>query len=103
MRYAVDQPVDGTRGRAHIVFKGARVAVYVDGCYWHGCRPRHDAQEQRPVVEGKLDTNRSRDADTDARLTEAGWTVLRFWEHDDPVESAAKVVAVVRGEIAGRR
>lgn len=104
LRYVVDHPVDGTRRRADIVFKGARVAVYVDGCYWHGC-PSHGTM---PKSNGqwwkeKLDTNRSRDADTDARLTEAGWTVLRFWEHDDPVESAAKVVAVVRGEIAGRR
>ena len=48
----------------------------------------------------KLAANRRRDADTEARLTEAGWTVLRFWEHDDPVESAAKIIAVVKREAA---
>jgi DNA (cytosine-5)-methyltransferase 1 len=104
LRYAVDHAVDGTRRRADIVFKGARVAVYVDGCYWHGC-PSHGTMPKSngQAWKEKFDANRSRDADTDLRLAEAGWTVMRFWEHEDPVESAAKVVAVVRGEPAGRR
>jgi DNA (cytosine-5)-methyltransferase 1 len=104
LRYAVDHPVDGTRRRADIVFRGARVAVYVDGCYWHGCEahgtmPKSNGQAWKD----KFAANRSRDADTEARLVEAGWTVMRFWEHEDPVESAAKVLAAVRGERAGRR
>ena len=104
LRYAVDHAVDGTRRRADIVFKGARVAVYVDGCYWHGC-PSHGTMPKSNghAWKEKFASNRSRDADTDARLAEAGWTVMRFWEHEDPVESAARVVAVVRGEPADRR
>jgi DNA mismatch endonuclease (patch repair protein) len=90
--------VDGTRRRADIVFKDARVAVYVDGCYWHNC-PSHGTmpKSNSGAWKEKFERNRARDADTDARLAEAGWTVLRFWEHDDPCEAAAKVVAVVRG------
>lgn len=101
LRYLVDHPVDGTRRRADIVFRGARVAVYVDGCYWHGC-PVHGTmpKRNREWWNDKLAANRRRDADTEARLTEAGWTVLRFWEHDDPVESAAKIIAVVKREAA---
>jgi len=99
LRYLVDHSVDGTRRRADIVFPGPRVAVFVDGCYWHSCPvhgtlPKNNAQWWKE----KFDTNRVRDLDTDARLIEAGWTVLRFWEHDDPTESAAKIVTVVRGE-----
>ncbi len=99
LRYVVDHAVDGNRRRADIVFKGARVAVYVDGCYWHGC-PSHGTlpKSNGQAWKEKFGANRSRDDDTDARLAEAGWTVLRFWEHEDPVESAAKVVAVVRGQ-----
>ena len=102
LRYAVDHAVDGTRRRADIVFKGARVAVYVDGCYWHGF-PSHGSlpKSNGEAWKEKFDANRSRDADTDSRLAAAGWTVMRFWEHDDPVESAAKVVAVVRGHQPG--
>ncbi len=98
LRYLVDQPVDGTRGRADIVFRGARVAVYVDGCYWHGC-PAHGTapKSHSEWWKKKIAANRTRDTATDARLTDAGWTVLRYWEHDDPVEFASKVFAAVRG------
>lgn len=103
LRYAVDHAVDGNRRRADIVFKGARVAVYVDGCFWHGC-PSHGTT---PKSNGeawmeKLAANRARDADTDARLKQAGWTVMRFWEHEDLVEAATIVCAAVRGEEVGR-
>lgn len=103
LRYVVNHSVDGTRRRADIVFKDARVAVYVDGCYWHGC-PSHGTMPKSngQAWKEKLDANRSRDDDTNARLVEAGWTVLRFWEHEDPVASAAKVVAAVRAEPPGR-
>lgn len=104
LRYAVDQVVDGTRGRADIVFKDARVAVYVDGCYWHGC-PLHGTlpKSNSQAWKEKFEANRLRDESNDVRLTEGGWTVMRFWEHDDPVESATKVVAAVRGEETSRR
>jgi DNA (cytosine-5)-methyltransferase 1 len=100
LRYTIDRPVDGTRRRADIVFSGPRVAVYVDGCFWHGC-PDHGTlpKKSREWWRAKLDANRRRDADTDARLREAGWVVLRFWEHDDPAV-AAKLISTT---VASRR
>jgi DNA (cytosine-5)-methyltransferase 1 len=99
LRFVVDRTVDGTRRRADIVFRGPRIAVYVDGCYWHNC-PIHGTtpKENREWWEEKFEANRMRDADTDTRLTQAGWRVLRFWEHDDPVVAAEKVAAFVRTE-----
>jgi DNA mismatch endonuclease Vsr len=104
LRYVVDYALGGTRRRADIVFKGARVAVYVDGCFWHSC-PSHGTMPKSNgnAWKEKFDANRARDQDTDARLAEAGWTVMRFWEHDDPVESAAKVATAVRAVATGRR
>lgn len=97
MRYATDLVIDGSRRRADIVFKGAQVAVFVDGCFWHGC-PSHGTLPKSNTVawKKKFEANHARDDDTDVRLAEIGWTVMRFWEHEDPVESAAKIVAVVR-------
>jgi len=92
-RYRVDYPpVPGLRRRADVVFTRRRVAVFVDGCYWHGC-PEHYAA---PVTNaaywsGKVARNRARDADTDARLREAGWRPVRVWEHE-PVEAAIAAV-----------
>jgi DNA (cytosine-5)-methyltransferase 1 len=96
LRFVVDRTVDGTRRRADIVFRGPRIAVYVDGCYWHSC-PTHGTtpKENRTWWEEKFEANRLRDADTDSRLTQAGWRVLRFWEHDDPIAAAETVAALV--------
>lgn len=96
LRFVVDRAVDGTRRRADIVFRGPRIAVYVDGCYWHNC-PTHGTtpKENRSWWEEKFEANRSRDADTDARLTQDGWRVLRFWEHDDSADAADAVAALV--------
>lgn len=94
LRYRIDnQPVPDLRRRADVVFRGARVAVFVDGCFWHGC-PEHATW---PVANAewwrtKIERTRARDRDTDRRLTEAGWTVVRVWEHE-PVEAAADRVA----------
>ena len=93
-RYRVDVPiVPGTRRRADIVFGRARVAVFVDGCFWHGC-PEHGQRAHH--VNGwywpeKIAGNRRRDADTDARLRAAGWAVVRVWEHQDPEQAAALI------------
>jgi len=94
LRYRVDRTVlSGTRRRADLVFSSDRVAVFVDGCFWHGC-PIHATQ---PKANGlwwrdKLETNRRRDRDTDRRLTEAGWHVIRVWEHEAAAEAAARIV-----------
>lgn len=99
LRYRLDQPiVVGTRRRIDIVFASPRVAVCVDGCFWHGCR-WHGKREH--AINGwywpdKISANRQRDEDTNRRLRAAGWTVLRFWEHTDPVIAADRIEAVVR-------
>lgn len=96
LRYRVDLPLLGTRRRADVAFTRAKIAIFVDGCYWHGC-PLHgtSARSNRAFWANKIAVNQARDRDTDARLKAAGWTVLRFWEHEDPVEAANAVHAAV--------
>jgi DNA (cytosine-5)-methyltransferase 1 len=96
LRYLVDQCVDGTRRRADIVFRGPRLVVYVDGCFWHSC-PDHATipKENRSWWVDKLEANRRRDMDTDERLRRAGWKVLRFWGHEDPSVAAARIVDAI--------
>lgn len=98
LRYRVDVPLPGmARRRADILFTRAKVAVFVDGCFWHGC-PIHGTQ---PKNNGswwhtKLAGNQARDRDTNARLQAEGWTVLRFWEHEDFSEAADAIEDAVR-------
>jgi DNA mismatch endonuclease (patch repair protein) len=98
LRYFVDKaPLKGMRRRADVVFPRRRVAVYVDGCFWHSCpehatHPRNNAQWWAD----KLAANVARDRDTDRRLDEAGWTVVRIWEHEDPAVAAERVTEAVR-------
>lgn len=105
MRYRIDRaPLKGMRRRADIVFGPARVAVYIDGCFWHGC-PEHGRTQTAANPEywsAKMERNRARDADTDRRLAEAGWAVVRAWEHDDPAKVAADVCALVRRRARGK-
>jgi DNA mismatch endonuclease (patch repair protein) len=74
------------------VFPKQRLAVFMDGCFWHGCPEHYSA----PVAHAeywrrKLETNRQRDSETDRLLAGAGWTVLRIWEHEDPTVAAARI------------
>jgi DNA mismatch endonuclease (patch repair protein) len=97
LRFRVDWPLPGTRRRADLAFVSAKVAVFVDGCFWHGC-PRHGTW---PKANGawwrtKIEGNIRRDRNTDAILRKAGWKVLRFWEHDDSGRAARKIAKVVR-------
>lgn len=93
LRYRVQVKVPGNHRRTiDIAFKRIRLAVYVDGCFWHGC-PEHGT---RPTTNAdwwdwKRARNRARDWDTDRLLHEAGWSVLRVWEHEDPAVAADKV------------
>ena len=97
LRYRVDKAVvPGTRRRPDVVFPTERVAVFVDGCFWHDC-PEHGTQ---PRANGqwwrdKIAANVRRDRDTNQRLEGAGWIVIRAWEHEDPIEVAGRVEAVV--------
>lgn len=98
LRYRVDvAPLPGLRRRADLVFAGPRVAVYVDGCFWHGC-PTHATwpKANAEFWRNKIETNRRRDADTDARLAAEGWTVVRVWEHEDPAEASERIIEAVR-------
>jgi DNA mismatch endonuclease, patch repair protein len=98
LRFRVDRAVlTDRRRRADIVFGPARVVVFVDGCFWHGC-PDHATWpvENETFWRDKIETNRLRDRDTDERLARAGWSVVRVWEHEDPAAAADRVERVVR-------
>jgi DNA mismatch endonuclease, patch repair protein len=102
LRYRVDaSPVPSLRGRADILFRQARVAVYVDGCFWHSC-PDHGVlpKGNRDWWRDKLAVTVHRDRTTDSTLAELGWRVVRVWEHEDPAAAADRIEAAVRG---GRR
>ncbi|MFE7410075.1 very short patch repair endonuclease [Streptomyces laurentii] len=97
LRYRVHRrPLKGVRREADIVFRPAKVAVFVDGCFWHGC-PEHATWPKRnsQFWREKIEKNRARDANTDARLQEAGWLAVRVWEHESAAEAAIRVAAVV--------
>ncbi|MEU2750323.1 very short patch repair endonuclease [Streptomyces collinus] len=93
LRYRVEYPVPGLpRRRIDVAFPRAKVAVLIDGCFWHGCpqhatRPKANAEWWRT----KLERNMARDRETTEHLVAAGWTVLRFWEHEDPADVAGQV------------
>ncbi|SHK41307.1 T/G mismatch-specific endonuclease [Pseudonocardia thermophila] len=99
LRYRVDAPLPGMpRRRADMVFPGRKVAVFVDGCFWHSC-PEHTSipRANREWWMAKLRRNTERDRETDAHLRALGWTVLRFWEHEEPVAVVDSVERIVRG------
>jgi DNA mismatch endonuclease (patch repair protein) len=100
LRFRVQLPLpDGGRRRADVVFPRARVVVFVDGCFWHGC-PTHATwpKANADFWREKIETNRRRDRDTDRRLGSLGWCVIRVWEHEDPETAASKIEAVVRAQ-----
>lgn len=96
-RYRVNRrPEKDIRRTADLVFATTRVAVFVDGCYWHGC-PEHYAAPATNASywSDKVSTNRARDVETNQLLHERGWTVLRFWEHQPPMSVATEIAEVV--------
>ena len=104
LRYRVAvRPVPNLRRTADLVFRSARVAVFVDGCFWHGCPTHHTkASANADYWAQKVEKNMQRDRDTDERLAAAGWLPVRVWEHEDPVEAGQRIAQVVR-ERAPRR
>ena len=101
-RYRVDRPViPGLRRRADLVFSGPKVAVFVDGCFWHSC-PRHGTRPKANAKwwASKLETNRRRDSDTNRRLRASGWRVVRVWEHETPAKAADRVATAVNSRNA---
>lgn len=98
LRYRVNRrPLATLRRTADIVFTRARVAVFIDGCFWHGCPDHYQRPNtNRAFWDPKVQKNRIRDAETTSKLAASGWTVLRFWEHEDPGTVAATIISAVR-------
>ena len=88
--------MDAFRGRADLLFPRERVAVYVDGCFWHGC-PEHGTWPKANARwwRHKIEANQRRDNDAERRLTDEGWIVIRIWEHEAPETAADRVAKVV--------
>ena len=97
LRFRVDaRPVKELNRRADIVFRPARVVVFVDGCFWHGC-PIHGTQAKANAEfwNNKIKRNQERDAETNRLLKKAGWKVIRVWEHENPEKAGAKIQKIV--------
>ncbi len=97
-------PERGLRCRADVLFPAARVAVFVDGCFWHRC-PEHGTSPRTnsPYWRAKLDRNVERDRRNDAALAAAGWAVVRVWEHEDAAEAAGRIAYAVTRRTPTRR
>ncbi|MDT0347647.1 very short patch repair endonuclease [Streptomyces litchfieldiae] len=97
LRYRVAaRPLPGLRRTADMVFRPTKLAVFIDGCYWHGCPQHYVPPKTNPGYwSDKVARNVARDRDTDRQLEEAGWTVLRFWEHESSNACALKIAATV--------
>jgi DNA mismatch endonuclease (patch repair protein) len=104
LRYRLDsRPIPGLRRKADILFPGLKIAIFVDGCFWHGC-PVHATW---PVANGrywrdKILRNRNRDRDTDRRLAKAGWLSIRVWEHEAAPTAAERIRLAVQQRRAQR-
>jgi DNA mismatch endonuclease (patch repair protein) len=98
LRYRAQVKVPGNNRRTiDIAFTRVRLAVYVDGCFWHGCPEHHvPPQTNSDWWTWKIGRNQARDADTDRQLGAAGWSVLRLWEHVPATEAAVQVEEAYR-------
>lgn len=98
LRYRTSfRPLPGLRCQADVVFTRARIACFLDSCHWHACEqhlrlPKTNADWWR----AKLDWTKDRDARNNRALRDAGWTVVRVWEHDDPINAADHIERIVR-------
>jgi len=99
LRYRVDcRPMPEFRSRADLVFRASKVAVFIDGCFWHGC-PEHGRRQTKAnstYWRQKVARNAERDRRFDDALREAGWVPIRVWEHQDPADVADEIEATVR-------
>lgn len=97
LRYRVNaKPLANSPRRADIVFGRARIAVFIDGCFWHAC-PEHGTwpKANREFWRAKILRNVERDADTNDRLRGHGWIVIRVWEHEQPDIAAMRIARCV--------
>lgn len=93
MRFRVAaRPITSLRRTADLVFRRVRIAVFIDGCFWHGCPLHHlPPKSHAGYWASKITINRSRDAHTTELLAAAGWTVMRFWSHENPEDVASRI------------
>ena len=98
LRFRVHYQVPGNRRRTiDIAFPAVRIAVFLDGCFWHGCAQHGTIPSTNQIWWlAKIETNKMRDADTDRLLDLAGWTVMRIWEHTLLEEACQQVVHAVQ-------
>lgn len=98
LRYRVHFPIPGMPRRSiDIAFTGPRLAIFIDGCFWHGCRLHKNIPATNRTAWGlKIAANQERDRQSDQHLMEARWTVLRFWEHVPPTDIAAEIIMTFR-------
>lgn len=97
LRYRVNaRPEPGLRRTADIVFRRARIVVFIDGCFWHGC-PDHYRQptSNSDYWLAKISRNRERDAQTTTVLEDRGWTVLRYWSHEEPLDVSTRIRSAI--------
>jgi DNA mismatch endonuclease (patch repair protein) len=105
MRFIVDAPVPGTsrRRRADVLLRGPRIAIYVDGCFWHSCpEHQHLPRANREWWKRKFSSIMQRDYDTDVAVLAAGWVPVRIWEHEDPDDAAARVHSLATSAMRSR-
>jgi DNA mismatch endonuclease, patch repair protein len=104
VRFRVDvRPCRETRARGDLVWKGRRLVVFLDGCFWHACPTcGHTPTANRQWWVTKLAGNVARDRRADAVLRAAGWRVLRFWEHEDP-DAVADAICRALGHRSAQR
>lgn len=98
LRYRVNtRPIRALRRTADVVFTRRKVAVFLDGCFWHGCPEHYRAPTaNNDYWSQKLERNLRRDQHVNDLLREAGWEVVRVWEHESSVSAAARIAQVVR-------
>lgn len=100
LRFRIDRrPLPDLRRTADVIFPSQRVAVFVDGCFWHGC-----SLHARPTKSNtkwwaaKIEANKRRDRDTTRALETAGWLVIRVWEHESPAAAASRVQSILESQ-----
>lgn len=100
LRYRIDvRPLESLNRRADIVFRSIKLAIFIDGCFWHGC-PLHGTlpKANAEFWELKIARNIERDRDTDFKLISAGWKVIRVWEHEDPKTAAENISIYIQNK-----
>lgn len=91
------KPIEDLHRRADVLIREGKIAIFVDGCFWHGC-PIHGTQAKANAEfwADKIKRNQERDLDTNEHLEAAGWTVIRIWEHEDPNDAAKQIADIIK-------